>query len=390
VAGEKILFADDEEQIRKLLSTFLTRRGYEVRTVTDGLEALRAIREDPPHLVISDVNMPNMNGFELTRRLREDRKTSRIPIIILSARKHADDVLEGYAKGADEYIPKPVEMSIIAAKVETLLRRTALSGGGATAAGTAAGDRRGGLVITFLRGKGGVGATSLAVNTAVALTSSRTYRVTLLDLNLEFGNAAMLMDLRPAATLADLAEMPEIDDKAVEIATAHHASGVDLVSGADLPQRAELVTIATVQKTLDRLRASSDYVIVDAPPTFSQIALAALDASEVACVVTAPHLASLRATADILDVLVKLQFPRDRVLLLLDRTSQRGLENDEIGAFFKRRPDVVVPYAPAFDDAADAGQPLVTTVGTDMAAAAVIRELAAKVANLARSRTAPA
>ena len=169
----------------------------------------------------------------------------------------------------------------------------------------------------------------------------------------------------------------------------HLAESLDRAGLAELVSDARGMS-AHVQKTLDRLRASSDYVIVDAPPTFSQIVLAALDASEVACVVTAPHLASLRATADILDVLVKLQFPRDRVLLLLDRTSQRGLENDEIGAFFKRRPDLVVPYAPAFDDAADAGQPLVTTVGTDMAAAAVIRELAAKVANLARSRTAPA
>lgn len=385
MAGEKILFADDEEQIRKLLGTFLTRRGYEVRTVADGAEALKAIRADPPHLVISDVNMPNVNGFELTRRLREDRKTSRIPIIILSARKHADDVLEGYAKGADEYIPKPVEMAIIAAKIETLLRRTAIVGGETSAAGA---GRRSGVVITFLRGKGGSGATSLAVNTAVALTSSRTYRVALLDLNLEFGNAAMLLDLHPAATVADLAEVSEVNEAAFEPLLAQHPSGVDLVVGSDLPEHAELVTIAAVQKTLDLLRTMEDYVLVDAAAQFSQITLAALDASEVVCVVTEPHLPSLKASADILDVLAKLQFPRDRVLLLLNRTTPRGIENDEIGAFFKRRPDVVIPYTPAFDDAGDGGQPLVTAVATDMAAAAVMRELASKVANVARARTA--
>src|SRR5437763_9816948 len=101
VAGERVLFVDDEEQIRKLLSTWLTRHGYEVTVANDGWEALKAIRTKAPDLVITDVNMPNMNGLELTRRLRADHRTARIPVIMLSARKQADDVLTGYAEGAD-------------------------------------------------------------------------------------------------------------------------------------------------------------------------------------------------------------------------------------------------------------------------------------------------
>ena len=67
MAGERILFVDDEEQIRKLLSTWLTRHGYAVTVANDGWEALKAIRANAPDLVITDVNMPNMNGLELTR-----------------------------------------------------------------------------------------------------------------------------------------------------------------------------------------------------------------------------------------------------------------------------------------------------------------------------------
>src|SRR5947208_15102523 len=118
-----ILFVDDEEQIRKLLSTYLTRQGHEVALATDGWEALKAIRAKMPDLVITDVNMPNMNGFELTRRLRADHRTARIPVVMLSARKQADDVLTGYAEGADEYIPKPVEMAVLSAKIEVLVKR---------------------------------------------------------------------------------------------------------------------------------------------------------------------------------------------------------------------------------------------------------------------------
>ena len=123
MAGEKILFVDDEEQIRKLLATWLGRHGYAVTLASDGWEALKAIRAAAPDLVITDVNMPNMNGLELTRRLRADHRTARIPVVMLSARKQADDVLTGYAEGADEYIPKPVEMAVLAAKIDVLLKR---------------------------------------------------------------------------------------------------------------------------------------------------------------------------------------------------------------------------------------------------------------------------
>ena len=123
MSGEHILFVDDEEQIRKLLSTYLTRQGYDVATANDGLQALKAIQSRAPDLVITDVGMPNMNGFELTRRLRADHRTARTPILMLSARKEADDVLTGYSEGADEYVSKPIEMAVLAAKIDVLLKR---------------------------------------------------------------------------------------------------------------------------------------------------------------------------------------------------------------------------------------------------------------------------
>src|ERR671935_1199428 len=142
-----ILFVDDEESIRKLLSTYLTRQGYEVTLANDGFEGLKAVRSRMPDLVITDVSMPNMNGFELTRRLRADHKTARLPIVMLSARKQADDVLTGYAEGADEYVAKPVEMAVLAAKLEVLLKRfKAVTGQGT--------HKRGGNTVIFLHGKG--------------------------------------------------------------------------------------------------------------------------------------------------------------------------------------------------------------------------------------------
>ena len=122
------------------LAHALEGSGHRVVMASDGEEAYAKANQFRPDLVITDVNMPNMNGLELTRRLRADHRTARIPVIMLSARKQADDVLSGYAEGADEYIPKPVEMAVLAAKVEVLIRRFATTHGEAVA-------KRGGNVV---------------------------------------------------------------------------------------------------------------------------------------------------------------------------------------------------------------------------------------------------
>jgi pilus assembly protein CpaE len=374
VAGKRILFVDDEDQIRKLLSTWLTRHGYEVSVANDGWEALKSIRAKAPDLVITDVNMPNMNGLELTRRMRADHRTARIPVVMLSARKQADDVLTGYAEGADEYVPKPVEMAVLEAKIEVLIRRFRTTGGEAVA-------KRGGNVILFVHGKGGVGCTTLAVNASVALAATTIYRVTLLDLNLEFGNAPMLMNLTSGRTLADLAESAheQLDEATFGTYLEQDRSGVRVLAGCDIPERAELVTVPAVQQAIDHLQKQADYVVIDAPASFSQQVLAALDVADAAVIVTAAHLPSLKATKQALEVLEKLSYPQERTVLVVNRTSASGVEMDHVARFFNRKPDIIVPYTEACDDAADRGRPL-AVLHPDSAAAKVIRDLAARIA----------
>ena len=376
MSGEHILFVDDEEQIRKLLSTYLGRQGYEVTLATDGYEALKAIRQRAPALVVTDVSMPNMNGFELTRRLRQDHKTARIPVLMLSARREAGDVLTGYSEGADEYVAKPIEMSVLAAKIDVLLKRIR----------TTAGDmvKRGGRVILFAHGKGGAGTTTLASNASVALAETKLYRVALLDLNLEFPNAHLQFDLKPTQTLAHVASLDpaQLDETAFAKLLQQDRSGVQLVSGSDAPENAELVTVPLVQHALDHLRSAMDYVIVDTPATFSQQVLAAVDGSDAIAVVAEPHLASMKAAKDWMDVLEKLSYPRERVLLIVNRTTQSGLETDQLARFFNRKPDLVVPFTVVFDEASDRGRPLVA-LRPDNAAAKVLRDLAAQLTVLA-------
>jgi diguanylate cyclase (GGDEF)-like protein len=121
--GESLLVVDDDPFIARLLEIELKAAGYDVRVASDGEQALSAAQERPPQLVLADVMMPNMDGFELTRRLRQDPRTSGVSVIMLTARGLSADKLEGFAIGADDYIVKPFDTPELLARIRGVLNR---------------------------------------------------------------------------------------------------------------------------------------------------------------------------------------------------------------------------------------------------------------------------
>jgi diguanylate cyclase (GGDEF)-like protein len=120
---QSILVVEDDELIARLLKASLVDVGYEVRIATDGVEALAIAIERCPDLVLADVMMPNMDGYELTRRLREDPRTEAVSIIMLTARGLAADKLDGLTAGADDYLVKPFDTPELLARIRGVLRR---------------------------------------------------------------------------------------------------------------------------------------------------------------------------------------------------------------------------------------------------------------------------
>lgn len=115
----KILVVDDESRMRKLVRDFLTRQNYEVLEAADGEEALDIFYKDKAiALLILDVMMPKMNGWEVCREIRQ---TSKVPIIMLTAKSDESDELMGFDLGVDEYITKPFSPKILVARVEAIL-----------------------------------------------------------------------------------------------------------------------------------------------------------------------------------------------------------------------------------------------------------------------------
>jgi DNA-binding response OmpR family regulator len=118
-----VLAADDDEDILALVAFRLERSGYTVLQAHDGEQALELARQSTPDLAVLDVMMPKMDGFEVTRRLRADEATSRMPIILLTARAQDSDVAEGFEAGADDYIRKPFSPQELSARVQAVLGR---------------------------------------------------------------------------------------------------------------------------------------------------------------------------------------------------------------------------------------------------------------------------
>lgn len=124
----KILVVDDESRMRKLVKDFLAREGYTVLEAVDGMEAMDIFYEDKDiALIILDVMMPKMDGWQVCREIRE---SSKVPIIMLTARSEERDELQGFELGVDEYISKPFSPKILVARVNAILRRTLGTDGG--------------------------------------------------------------------------------------------------------------------------------------------------------------------------------------------------------------------------------------------------------------------
>lgn len=122
---KRILIADDEPAVRQLLELVLRSQGYDVFVTQNGDQLVRTAQEWIPDLVIVDLMMPQMDGYEAIRQLRNDTRTAHVPMLILTARSTAEDVVTGFDTGADDYVTKPFNIPELLARIRAHLRRAA-------------------------------------------------------------------------------------------------------------------------------------------------------------------------------------------------------------------------------------------------------------------------
>jgi pilus assembly protein CpaE len=350
----KLLVVDDEPSVRKLLKRFFEARGYDVAVADNGLMGWTATRDEAPDLVVSDVAMPEMDGYELVRTIRRNPSTAAIPVILLSAHSEANELVAGYESGADDYVTKPVDMEVLGLKIDALLRRARAGGAGVSTVTT-------GKLIAVTSAKGGVGTTTLAANLAVLL-GRRSETVCAYDLNLEHGDLPVMFDLQPKASLGeavrDMASMGESfqwDDYLIR-----HSSGAKVLAAPFKPHDASAITEDLVGQVTHRLRELHDYVIADVPPLYNDMALSIYEASDRLVAITSPELTSLRRTKELLGVLSSLGVPDERILVVLNRIIEvPAIDARRAEAFLRRPVAVTIPNGgQVFPDSVSTGRPV--------------------------------
>lgn len=120
---EKLLVVEDDGDIRELISFNLEMCGYEVIRASDGMEGWEKAKEEKPDLMVLDLMLPGMDGFEVCRRLKSDKATQSVPVIMLTARSEEENMVKGLELGADDYVTKPFSPRVLVARVKAVLRR---------------------------------------------------------------------------------------------------------------------------------------------------------------------------------------------------------------------------------------------------------------------------
>ncbi len=336
----QVLVVDDSITTRKLVSATLQAEGYEVLSAGSGEQALKMLEEASPDLLILDVVMPDMDGYELCKRLRRNENTAHLPILMLTSLTELEEKLKAFDAGADDFLPKPFDPAELRAHVKVLLRRT-------LARQVDAEQDVHGKIIAIHSLRGGVGCSSMAVNLAAALQELWRQPVVLVDLSLLNGQAAIMFNLSMRNSWADLHDMPlnQVDAALLDRVLLMHDSGLRVLAAPPSPADAELVTEALVRHVLSVLSEQFAYVVIDLPHDFRDTTLAALDTAHIILLMIAPELVSVRAASTCLTVYEKLYYPADIIYPVLNWTfERRGLPRKDIEQALKHNIKLVLPF----------------------------------------------
>jgi len=320
----KVLVVDDDLNIQRVLSFTLKQEGFEVLLAGDGESGVATAAEQSPDLILMDASLPGIDGYQAITQIRAAETAGRrVPILLLTAEADIGQRVKGLRAGADDDIVKPFHPAELMARIRALLARSGLSG---TRADAVKGTLR--RVVVFYGAKGGVGCTTLAINTAIALAAEHQRRVALVDANLQFGDLRVFLDLKlDTASIVNAISEPELDADLLRRLVVSHASGVDLLLAPTAPEQADLVMEShrsspdSLSHLLELMRGLYDYTVIDASRSLDDVTIHLFDEADVVYVVLTADLSCLKNVQLVLKTMTELGYARDKIQLVLNRSN---------------------------------------------------------------------
>src|SRR5688572_18171560 len=366
MAATKVLVVDDDLNIQRVLVFTLKQEGYEVHVASDGAAGVEMVASVDPDLILMDVAMPKLDGYAATQKIRAaEQPGQHVPIIMLTAEADVEQRVRGLRAGADDDIVKPFHPLELIARIKALLSR---AGGGQQRKTSEKATL--GRLACFYGAKGGVGTTTIAINTAIALATRLKRRTALVDANLQFGDMRVFLDMGlDSASMVNAISEPDLDAELLKKLIVSHHVGIDLLLAPPNPEQADIVVERqrahpdALTNILALMRKAYDYTLVDMAKTIDDFNLQLFDEADVIFVVMTADLSCLKNVRLVLETMDSLGYEREKIQLVLNRSNAyTGINVDNAESALGRKIDyqVINEYRGAIS-ALNSGEPFMSS-----------------------------
>ncbi len=342
----RVLMIDDEAVFYKMASSILKNRGYELEYAKNGKEGLAAIATFQPEIIIVDMRMPDMTGFDILQSLRRDPRYHHIPVIFLTSVQTLQDKLKAFELGADDYLIKPFEPEELAARLDILARR---------AKALQLTDKLdktlqiNPTVVLVHSLRGGSGVSSLAVNLAISFYQVWEKPTLLIDTAFAASQVALLLNKAPKNTLAKFSDfqIAEIETSMIDDLITKHDTGIHFIAAPRFPVATDVYTDEFWRKIFEKINEEYDFIVLDTPHDFSDMVISNLMIANTILLVVGPEMGSLRVAVSALKIYEQLGIPPENIKLVLNQNfSGNGIDKAQLQKALGRQFDFEIPYEP--------------------------------------------
>lgn len=315
---EKILIIDDDLDTLRLVGMMLQKQGYQIIAASNGQQGLDLAFAEIPNLILLDVMMPQMDGYEVARNLRANPRTVNIPILMFTAKSQLDDKVTGFEAGADDYLTKPTHPAELQAHVRALLARASKS---KVNPPTGPASDKPAHTIGVLGARGGLGATTIALNLASAIEQISKTVVIMAEFRPGQGTLADDLSLPKPKGLSELLNIPakEITRDVIKEKISKHKSGVRILCASSQPREASLQDNAQhFLAILSKMTFMAQYVVVDLGCGLTSLNQKLVPSFDEILVVTEPFTNPLTHTRSLINDLDALGADKSKVRLAVN------------------------------------------------------------------------
>ena len=309
---------DTRNNIKQLLS--FENRIEVIGEAENGAEAVFIAKEARPDIILMDINMPVVDGIRATEEIT--MSVSETTVIIMSVQGETEYVRKAMTAGARDFISKPFDGDDLARTIIRAFEIEAMRREKVTAPKKHEDVKS--KVITLFSTKGGVGKTTIASNLAVSIVRTTKKNVALVDLDLQFGDIAITLNVSVKNSISDLIkEFGQLDAELMEEYLVTHFSGVKVLTAPIKPEYAEYITGNHVEKIIKTLQETYHYIIIDTSANFHETVLTSLDMSDRILLISTLDLPTIKNVKAGIDVMETLRYPPDKISIVLNKASEQ-------------------------------------------------------------------